>query len=169
MLADDNMRLIHGVLKSLHISPARNDYEDLLQEGCLIFADAYRRFYQLQPNSSSAEFGKFAFRRIRWRLLDLLRQQKLHELPCLQLENSSSDFNTLDPADPSTLFLAEDIAAVSFFQELWKQCTPKERCYLQSRLHGQNLAAFSREYGVSRQTVYKWRKSVMDKANKILE
>lgn len=173
LLANQNMRIIHGVLKSLHISPARSDYEDLLQEGCLLFVEAYKRFCQLHPSQKiQADFGKFAFRTIRWRLLDLLRHQQLYHPPCEPLVTIKQDFEHptgIEVSDPNSLAFAADLTAAAFFQELWSICLAHEQRYLNSRLLGQKISDFAEQEHVSRQTVYNWRSDVHEKARRILD
>ena len=41
LYSDKRSRLIHGVLKGLGVAVTRDDYGDLFQEGCLIFAQVF--------------------------------------------------------------------------------------------------------------------------------
>ena len=70
------INLVHGVLKQLHLSPLHDYYDDYFKEGCLIFSQAYASFPDDPTNpENERQLMNFAFKRIYWRLLDLLRRQ----------------------------------------------------------------------------------------------
>lgn len=46
LMSDKRITIVHGVLKSLGISPRRDDYDDFVQDASIIFAQAYADFLQ---------------------------------------------------------------------------------------------------------------------------
>lgn len=44
LMSDKRITIVHGVLKSLGISPRRDDYDDFVQDASIIFAQAYADF-----------------------------------------------------------------------------------------------------------------------------
>ncbi|MDC7952210.1 sigma-70 family RNA polymerase sigma factor [Liquorilactobacillus mali] len=171
LLKDDNTRLIHGVLKSLGISPSRNDYQDLYQEGCLLYVEAYEDFFATHSPEDLELFGPYAFRRIKWRLLDRVRKETNHQEHCkplITVHSDEADEDTSYP-DPLASNFEGEILSSAFFQELWDKCTLQEQAYLANRVAGISITKMSKMVGVSRQAIYKWRDGVIRKAKKILE
>ncbi|KRL07494.1 sigma-70 family RNA polymerase sigma factor [Liquorilactobacillus hordei] len=170
LLQDDNTRLIHGVLKSLGISPTRNDYQDLYQEGCLLYVEAYEHFFTTHSSEDLEVFGPFAFRLIKWRLLDRIRKEVKHQEHCKPLITIHSDDTTEDSGypDPFASNFEGEILASAFFQELWDKCTLQEQAYLANRVAGVSITKMAKMLGVSRQAIYKWRDGVIRKAKKIV-
>ncbi|MFT9005842.1 MAG: sigma-70 family RNA polymerase sigma factor [Liquorilactobacillus hordei] len=170
LLKDDNTRLIHGVLKSLSISPTRNDYQDLYQEGCLLYVEAYKHFFTTHSHEDLELFGPYAFRRIKWRLLDHVRKEARHQKHCKPLITISNDESTENDIYPDSLAnnFEGEILASAFFQELWDKCTLQEQAYLANRVAGISVTKMAKMLGVSRQAIYKWRDGVIRKAKRIV-
>lgn len=173
LLQDNNTKLIHGVLKSLGIAPSRSDYQDLYQEGCLLYVDAYETFFATHSHEDLELFGPYAFRRIKWHLLDCIRKEVRQQAHCEPLSlvvagDSDSGQEFVHP-DPLALNFEGEILASAFFQELWEKCSMQEQAYLASRVAGMSITKMAQMLGVSRQSIYKWRAGVIDKAKKIIE
>lgn len=78
LMSDKRITIVHGVLKSLGISPRRDDYDDFVQDASIIFAQAYADFLQEKDEvENERDLMCFAYQRMRWRLLDRLRRQQL--------------------------------------------------------------------------------------------
>ena len=78
LMNDKRITIVYGVLKSLGISPRRDDYDDFVQDASIIFAQAYADFLQETDEvENERDLMCFAYQRIRWRLLDRLRRQQL--------------------------------------------------------------------------------------------
>lgn len=69
-----NQKLIHGVLKRVHIFNTRSDYEDYFQEAMIIYAETYVNYCQKEDDLSKV--NPFIFQKLTWRLTDILRQEK---------------------------------------------------------------------------------------------
>ena len=121
LYSDKRTRLVHGVLKSLGISVNRDDYGDLFQEGCLIFAQVFADYPE--PVTTAMEQRRlmsYAFRKIRWRLLDILR----HQQRGVEVSQYSLDQDELTPegrelVDPQAQLPFDQLTNDAFFVELW--------------------------------------------------
>lgn len=93
-----NQRLIHGVLKRVHIFRTRSDYDDYFQEAMIIYAQAYVNYCQKEDDLS--KFNQFIFQRLCWRLTDMLRQEKkyydVHSLEKFDFQRVPEDQFGLD-------------------------------------------------------------------------
>ena len=92
-MTDKRITIVHGVLKSLGISPRRDDYDDFVQDASIIFAQAYADFLRDSDHSANErDLMCFAYQRMRWRLLDRLRHQQLEGiLFSYSLDNPEDD------------------------------------------------------------------------------
>lgn len=70
----NNQRLIHGVLKRVHIFSTRVDYDDYFQEAMILYAQTYEKY--CQKHQDMTKFKAFVFQKLTWRLTDMLRQEK---------------------------------------------------------------------------------------------
>lgn len=113
----------------------------------------------------------FAFKRIYWRLLDLLRRQvweKEHWLGSMDDEsldettinrftndpNSQNDFNRLENSD--------------FFYQLNAHRSPNEKRYLHDVLFADlKDAEIAAKYNVTRQAFYSWKRGLINKARSL--
>ena len=75
MKAWENKRLVAGALKAASVRYDYVNYEDLLQEGILLYAQLLEKW----PDKSQAEVDKLAFRKIIWQTIDELRKAQHHD------------------------------------------------------------------------------------------
>ncbi|MCH4169789.1 MAG: sigma-70 family RNA polymerase sigma factor [Lactobacillus sp.] len=73
-LALANQAVIHGALKKANIWRSRPDYEDLAQEGQLVYVTCYHRFCQEHETFSERAFNCYAYQAIIWHLRNILRR-----------------------------------------------------------------------------------------------
>lgn len=171
LYCDKRIRLIHGVLKGLHISIHSDNYDDLFQEGCLTFAQVYADYPgTLTSPADERQLMAYAYRRVRWRLLDLLRHQQLavnHQQCSLNQDEVDPDKNALlvDRQAPQPLACA---VRAAFFADLWRQSNGPARRYLRLALQDRfpNDTAIARHCGVSRQAVFQWKKQLLSTARR---
>ncbi|WP_295746843.1 helix-turn-helix domain-containing protein [uncultured Limosilactobacillus sp.] len=172
LLAHQRTRLIHGVLKSVYLRPSDDDYQDCFQEACLLFAQAYCDFPR-EIDSHESDLMHFTYQKIRWRLLDQRQRTAWQASNC----ECSLDSPVLSPTQKELLFLnpaSNSPLAITakndLFARLAGHCTRKQRNYLLSvvvrHLSDSEIAEY---YGVSRQTVYQWKKGVIAKARQLLK
>lgn len=72
--AMNNERLIHGVLKRVNIYQSRFDYEDYFQEAVIIYAHNFVEF--MIEHNDKESFDVYIYQKLKWRMTDLLRQDK---------------------------------------------------------------------------------------------
>lgn len=175
LLSEERERVIYGVLKRLHVTPIHPQYQDLLQEGRIIFTEAYQAYKKLHPTAENErDLMLFAYQRIRWRLLDILRKEQQHLSNCLSMESilsagESSPELSFEAADPATLDLEDETLNCELYEHLLAKCTANEAKYLrQSFVFMRSMTEIAKMYGVSRQTIYNWRAGIQRKARYLL-
>lgn len=169
---DQRVRLVHGVLKGLGIPVHRDDYADLFQEGCLIFAQVYADYPN--PISSPEEEHRlmtYAYRKIRWRLLDILRhQQRAVTLQQFSLDEATAEGEAShDLIDGRAQLPFSHLANAAFFHALWRRSGRNARRYLQLALQERFTSdtAIAQHCGVSRQAVHQWKKQLLTTARQL--
>lgn len=172
LLGNNRLRLVHGVLKGLGISPFRDDYPDLVQEGCLIFAEAYADFKQKDRGDNEAALMRYAYQKVRWRLLDYLRhQQYACRLAAWSLNDDNQDAANLEKAliDPAGIHGYTHLENADFFALLDRHCRPNARRYLRACLidGAQTASEIASRYGVTRQAVHQWKQALIKDARRL--
>lgn len=170
---DDHERVIFGVIKRLGVNKQHHYYDDFVQEGRLIFISAYEKF----PGNVTVEeekFMVFAYQRIYWHLLDLLRrqsQQISHHEFSLDNELIPTEIKeaiTLDPT--SKVNQIDQLVNDDFFIRLFPSCSTNERRFLLDAVLKQKTnIEIARHYQVSKQAVSKWKRQVQRKAQEVIE
>lgn len=78
-----NQRLIHGVLKRVHIYTTRVDYDDYFQEAMILYAETYNKY--CQDKKDLTKFNSYVYQKLTWRLTDMLRrEQKYYDFHSLE-------------------------------------------------------------------------------------
>lgn len=167
--ANHRQRIIHAVLKRLSISPTDDRYDDLFQEGCLVFADAFAHYPH--PIQDERQLMNFAYKRIYWRLLDQLRranQQSTHAALSLNDDGQSPELVEECLYDHDSQRPFDELEYGPFIHRLWKTCNPNQRRYLFACLQlDYRDCEIANYYQVSRQAVYSWKRGVLAKARRI--
>ncbi|WP_281164550.1 sigma-70 family RNA polymerase sigma factor [Liquorilactobacillus sicerae] len=157
-------QLLRGVLKNIGVTPQQDLYQDLLQEGAIILLKA--RQAKAQQGQAANYNNNYYFQLLRWRLLDILRRQQRVKVNSFSLEKaqeSDEDSNPFEVSDPHADRFTDDLLAGELAKQLWQTCTPNEQLYLSYRLQDLSMAEIAQRCGVTRQTIYNWRKSLMKK------
>jgi RNA polymerase sigma factor (sigma-70 family) len=161
LLEDGHEKIVYGALKKLHINTMSLEFDDFLQEARLAYAKAYVRFPQ-DPGENDKKFHVYAYQAVYWRILDIIRfRQREKDVQADELEDDEKQ----EARWAHKPLWVERIMTDQLFKEVAELCTPAEQrflkdCYIE-QLSGAEIA---RKEGVSRQSVYKWRKSVGKKA-----
>lgn len=168
--SDQRTRLVHGVLKGLGVAPYRDDYPDLFQEGCLIFARAYADYPEPVTAANERQLMTYAYRQIRWRLLDRLRRGQ-HRIALGQYSLDDDLAGGKQLADPQADCALVRLERRDFIGALRSQCSGAACRYLDLVLSGRflNDAAIARHCGVSPQAVHQWRRQVIATGRRILQ
>lgn len=66
----NNRKLVGGALKVAHVRPDYHLYEDLLQDGVILYADMLRKLDGQKPRT---EIDKLSFKKVLWQTIDALR------------------------------------------------------------------------------------------------
>jgi len=75
LIENNRIKVIYGVLKQLHVSPLTAYFEDLVAEGELLFIQAYIDYRRQNEELDEKRLMGYAYRKIKWGLLDLLRKE----------------------------------------------------------------------------------------------
>ena len=68
-----NRKLVGGALKAAHVRPDYYLYEDLLQEGVILYAEMLRK---LDGQKTRTEIDKLSFKKLLWHIIDTLRREQ---------------------------------------------------------------------------------------------
>ena len=68
-----NRKLVGGALKAAHVRPDYHLYEDLLQEGVILYAEMLRK---LDGQKTRNEIDKLSFKKVLWHIIDTLRREQ---------------------------------------------------------------------------------------------
>lgn len=161
-----NDRLIKISLHKLHIYPDHRQYDDLYQEGCLAYAKSYVSFDGDPETYTDLDwFRAYAYRRIYWRLLDLLK----HSWNYVQAQETSVDQRQATnlalqaQADPSASQALQKADLEHALRYIRAHSTPFQNQYLSLVLDAYlTNTEIARILGISRQSVYELRRRVQE-------
>ncbi|GBG95783.1 DNA-directed RNA polymerase specialized sigma subunit [Ligilactobacillus salitolerans] len=168
LLHNNRIKLVYGVLKNLHISPTQSYYADLVLEGELLFLKAYAQYCQQHAQINEKQLLGYAYRKIKWGLMDVLRKEWKLADRCLKPAADQKEDALSLLADTQDAEL--DLEYWDLVREIIMICSPNERKYLIKRLfYGYSVAEIAAQEGVSRQTVNNWKQRLAQKAQKFFE
>ncbi|WP_035052321.1 sigma-70 family RNA polymerase sigma factor [Carnobacterium pleistocenium] len=162
---DQHSKIVHGVLKKLNVSWRHADYDDFVQQGLLKLVEAYETFPEdLEQEEFLYQFTGFAYTKVRWHMLDLLRKQQRkweREMPWPEhLESNRPD--TQVPFEQA-------YQEMDLLKEMLPLLTKNEQAYLLDAVVNQlSVTEIAKKQAVSRKTVYQWKKRVAEKLNHFL-
>ncbi|MGX7030408.1 sigma-70 family RNA polymerase sigma factor [Vagococcus zengguangii] len=149
--------IIYGVLKSLNIHYYASHYEDLVQQARLILWELLQtRDPRELTDEEHHQFNGFLYQRIRWRLIDLLRRDN-------QLHHHFEHYQPLEEIqEVSCLPTNPYISSVKELLHVeWPTLPSHLQTYLIATVDYQlTVSELARCLGVSRQTLYTWRKQL---------
>lgn len=153
---DDHQLIIYSALKKLGIRQNDARFEDLVQEGWLLFVAIYQKYPQ-EPTELPKQFLAYAHQALYRRFLNQL-QAKQREAS--HLESGEVDLSGV----PQTLDVVADAIDTDLLKGWLGQCNEAERRFLIDRIYYQlTPSEISQKWGVSRQTIYKWQKRIRSK------
>lgn len=162
LMEENHQGLVHGVLKRLHILPNHPQYDDLVQEGCIRFAQKYVEYDATTAHNSLLSY---LYQGVYWHLLDLLRKQQrqTEHTQKMSADQEGWEAEILDDGEP-----IGEVNDRELLNQLWLNCTHDQRKFLCSSFNeGMNVTEIARKYRVSRKTVYKWKQGVQKEYLKI--
>lgn len=114
----------------------------------------------------------YAYRKIKWGLLDLLRKEWKQESKMIRPTEQDGD-QEISPeqmlrTDESTM--SDDYEFWELVRQIAMVCNDNERKFLIKRLfYGYSVAEIAQQEGVSRQTVNYWKNCIKKKSQKFFE
>lgn len=157
--------VVYGAIKRLGIRRAHPDFEDYVQEGLLALDKAYETFpKELETEEDWVPFGGFAYRKVRWRIVDELRRKKKQTDREAELPEA---FEALIPnADAE---LESDLIEREGMLDVLHLLNEEEQLYvLDVVVRGKTPTQMAETHGVSRKTIYKRRKRIAEKLRGLL-
>ncbi len=169
LLKENRMRVIYGAIKNLHISSAAPYFEDLVSEGTLLFMQAYTDYCQQHAAINERQLMGYAYRKIKWGLLDILRKEwKMEEH--ISLVNDDRENADDFVIDTSSMDIEEEVEFWELIREIVMICSPNGRKYLLKRLFlGYSVQEIADQEHVSRQTVNYWKNRIKQKSRKFFD
>lgn len=149
--------IVYKVLKDLSIHRLHLSYDDLLQNGRIKLFEAYEEM--IQSDLFPEGFVGYAYRKIRWALLDILRKEQKHQ----QTQAAWTDeLNELLPSGGITLI--DHICEVEWIHSLWKQLTDLEKLLVFDLVFLQlSVTDAAKKQNISRKTIYARRQKIQSK------
>lgn len=152
--------IVYGCLRTLNISVNSPFYDDLIQIGLLALVEAYETFPKsLRNEETYYQFTGYAFQKVKWRMLDELDRTERMNKKEKSLDKIALDYlmRVKDPNDNETLTFL-------LLNSMMENLSTNEQDYLYETVINQlTVTEFARKKGVSRKTVYEWKKKIAQK------
>ncbi|KRK64624.1 hypothetical protein FC72_GL002032 [Companilactobacillus tucceti DSM 20183] len=143
--AIENERLIHGVLKRVHIYPTRFDYEDYFQEAVILYALGFEK----AQNQNNPQV--YLYQHLVWKLTDLLRKEKQYKEV-----HSLEEFDFRKIEEKEILNLIQDVDLQKFAK--------MEIILLQEHfINQESLVTLAKRYDCSTRNLRHWRSKLRSK------
>lgn len=160
MLFRENEALLYGALKRAGISKKNVDFDDYLQEAWIEFL----RLIRLEQVSNDPQnfdvFKGRSFRKIVWLLRDLQRRDLNQRSKCCQFDPGLGEILIDEKAVNQEEFLLSNLKMEDFFATLGKL----DKVLLLASFSGNPpLAVLEKQYGMSKNSIYKRRKQLKKK------
>lgn len=152
--------VVFGVLKRMHIHYLNPDYDEFTQIGRLSLVKAYENFTDdIYDDAYRGAFVSYAYTRIRWAILDaILQKNRLRENE--QIWDETFDYTLMDKTSDFEAHVYEQ----EWLQSILKYLNPAEkRLVIALCVYHLTITDIAQKEGVSRQTIYKRRKSIQNK------
>ncbi|WEV39964.1 sigma-70 family RNA polymerase sigma factor [Lactobacillus sp. ESL0681] len=147
----ENQKLVRGALKAVNVRLDYTNYDDLLQEGILVYAQ------MLSTSSKSRqEIDRLSFRKIMWHTLDLLRKDQCiseHQEELVSQENVQ-----LTNWD-NQLILAGEVVCMSQLEQL---------IFFDNLLGTQTVTSLAKQTGRTRVQVSRVKRKLLNRLRQVL-
>lgn len=158
--------IVYGVLKKCGISYHHPDYDDYKQTGLLKLTEAYETFPKdLLNEEEYYQFSGYAYQKIRWAIIDEIRKN------IKRVERETLFGKTGTQSLPETAVEAnQDWLIWELLPSMMDCLEPNEQGYLKDVVFEQlTMTQIAQKHGVSRKTVYEWRKRTAKKLEQFKE
>lgn len=163
---DQYSGMVHGALKRLGVWHMHPDYDDFVQQGLMKLVEAYETYpNDLEQAEYLQKFGGYAYQKVYWHMIDMLRKQKR------KWESEMAWPEDLEGQQPDThLSIEQGYQEMDLLAQMLPLLTVKEQAYLVDAVVNRlSVTEIAQKQGVSRKTVYEWKKRVAEKLVGYLE
>ncbi|NRO32066.1 hypothetical protein IMAU60211_00158 [Lactobacillus helveticus] len=150
----ENRKLVGGALKAAHVRPDYHLYEDLFQEGLIVYAEMLE---ELATNKALTEIDKLSFKKVLWRTLNRL---KCEQRVCERSTNMDEAYDLGEEADWNNLVVLK--------QEVNKLSKMEQVIFYDHLLSNKKITELAAEYGTSRRTLTRLKHDLLVKLRKML-
>ncbi|WP_261912105.1 sigma-70 family RNA polymerase sigma factor [Lactobacillus kefiranofaciens] len=110
----ENRKLVGGALKAAHVRPDYHLYEDLFQEGLIVYAEMLE---ELATNKARTEIDKLSFKKVLWQTLNRLKRE---QRVCERSTNMDEAYDLGEEADWNNLVvLKQEVNKLSKMEKLF--------------------------------------------------
>ena len=150
-----NRKLVGGALKAAHVRPDYHLYEDLFQEGLIIYAEMLE---QLASEKTRTEIDKLSFKKIIWQTLNRLHKEQLN-----------CERNT-DIEEAYDLGETKDLDNLVILKGQIKELSETERLILLENLIGNStLKQLSAKHDIPRRSLTRTKHDLLEKLREMLD
>ncbi|OJF94709.1 hypothetical protein AX762_07355 [Alkalibacterium sp. 20] len=152
--------IVYGVLKKCGISYNHPDYDDYVQVGLMKLVGAYESFPEdLRCEEYLYQFTGYAFQKIRWAIIDEMRRSMRKQEKETVLPEEMTEWK-----DPKVDAQTDDWITWELFYTMLQCLSVNEQNLLKALVfHQRTVTEVATEFGVSRKTVYGWKKQIARK------
>ena len=153
LTAWDNQKLVKGALKAAHVRVDYTNYEDLFQEGILIYAEMLTKF----ADKKRSEVDRLSFRKIIWHTIDLLRKRQRQSEEEIAFDSLTEELTT---NWNNQLVLKGELVRMNEIEKL---------LYINHLIGGQTISSLAQEAHVSRVQLQRIKHNLLIHLREILE
>ena len=153
LTAWDNQKLVRGALKAAHVRVDYTNYEDLFQEGILIYAEMLTKF----ADKKRSEVDRLSFRKIIWHTIDLLRKRQRQSEEEIAFDSLTEELMT---NWNNQLVLKGELVRMNEIERL---------VFINHLIGGQTISALVQEAHVSRVQLQRSKHNLLIHLREILE
>ena len=146
----ENKRLVAGALKVASVRYDYVNYEDLMQDGVLLYAQLLEKW----PDKNREEVDKLAFRKIIWQTIDELRKIQRHEERNTTMEGEVELTNTVSLDWNCLLVLKDEIKKLDEIESM---------ILFNHLLANKTITQLARESGLARVTLQRNKRKLLQK------
>lgn len=153
LTAWDNQKLVKGALKAAHVRVDYTNYEDLFQEGILIYAEMLTKF----ADKKRSEVDRLSFRKIIWHTIDLLRKRQRQSEEEIAFDSLTEELMT---NWNNQLVLKGELVRMNEIEKL---------LFINHLIGGQTISSLAQEVHVSRVQLQRIKHNLLIHLREILE
>ncbi|KRN21153.1 hypothetical protein FD14_GL001275 [Secundilactobacillus similis DSM 23365 = JCM 2765] len=161
LMTGDHEKLIYSAISKLGVPKRHPDYDDLVQEGRLVFVTIFRKYPQ-DPLAEPKQFLAYAHKA-------LYRQLLNQRLKTKRLQDKHAVADETNEAGTHVDALHNEVVDEALLIEWLQLCNTNEQRFLIGSVRDRMTPTeIAERWGVSRQAVYKWRSGLRKKLANVL-